>query len=314
LNLLRGTGVKGLTGIKKVNGNIIRPILNISRKSISEYVEQKGVSYRDDKTNFESHYSRNRLRNIIFPEFKKINPSFLNTITRNTSYLNQVAEVLEDLYKSKEGTLFENKGDETTIIIDELKKERHPSFWLFSILEQKGFNSSQLSQVLLAIDGQSGKVFISSTHQLVIDRGEIKVYPIENESDYILSITEPGFYSFKGISFKLDLFVPDEDFKPIPQYGELYFDAEKIKFPIVCRSWKAADRFRPFGMEKGFKKISDFYTDIKYSMREKNRQPILFDGEEIICLPGLRSDNRYRVTKKTRIIGEISELNYSPQS
>lgn len=306
LNLLRGTGVKGLSGIKKTNGKIIRPMLTISRKRIVEYVEEHKVPYRDDFTNFESHYSRNRIRNVVFPEFKKINPSFLNTISRNTSYFSQAADVLDDLYKEKEGTLYRTEGDTFLLDINELMKEKRVDYWLFRILSEKGFNTAQVASIKSSLSGQSGKVFRSPDHELVIDRGFLKVYPLgEDSSDAYLSISEPGVYTFRGVSFKFDIFIRPEGFKPIPQDGQLFFNAQDIKFPIICRGWIAADKFRPFGMKKGFKKLSDFFIDLKMSKRDKERQPIFTEGENIICLPGLRIDDRYKITTSTNIIAEV---------
>lgn len=305
LNLLRGTGVKGLSGIKKVNGKIIRPMLSISRKRIVEFVAQHDVPYRDDCTNFESHYSRNRIRNIVFPEFKKINPSFLNTVHRNTTYFSQAGDVLEDLYREKEGKLYKVEGDTTSIDINELQKERRIDYWLFRILSEKGFNTAQVANVKSLLSAQTGKIFKSPTHELLLDRGYLRIYPVEENSETEIIISEPGIYTFRGTSFKIDVFVRSDDFKPIPADGQLFFDAQIVKFPIFCRGWIPADKFRPFGMKAGFKKLSDFFIDLKMSKRDKERQPVLTDGENIICLPGLRIDDRYKITASTKIIAEV---------
>lgn len=305
LNLLRGTGVKGLSGIKQVNGKIIRPILSVSRKRISEYVKENNVPYRDDITNFESHYSRNRIRNIVFPEFRKINPSFLSTVSRSISYFTQASEVLDDLYASKRGELFKEEGDEFIIDIARLKSEKHPGYYLFRMLSEKGFNTSQISNIENSLDGRSGKIFRSTTHELLIDRGFVKVYPLEENVPITIDIAEAGIYTFKGISFKIDFFINTGDFKPIPQDGQLFFSADRLKLPLTCRSWQPADKFRPFGMHRGSKKLSDFFIDIKMSKRKKDRQPLLLNGDDIVCLPGLRIDDRYKITPATHIVAEV---------
>ncbi|MFA7117067.1 MAG: tRNA lysidine(34) synthetase TilS [Bacteroidales bacterium] len=310
LNLLRGTGVKGLLGIRAVNDKIIRPLISVTRSEINEYMNKQGNSHRDDKTNFESHYSRNRLRNVIFPEFSKINPSFINSVFRSSNYFTQAFDVLEDVYESHKGSLYTEENGEFLIDIDKLLAEKHPEYWIYRLINEKGFNASQISQVMTSIKskgkGQTGKVFRSQTHELLIDRGNIRIYLIPDTSVKELIITEPGIYTFEGITFKFDLFVKPYHFNPSAVHeGQLFLDGELLKMPLTVRSWQAADKFKPLGMKKGFKKISDFYTDLKLSKRAKDMQPIIFSGSEISCVLGLRIDDRYKIKTSTKIIAEV---------
>lgn len=307
LNLLRGTGLRGLSGIRKVNGKIIRPMLSITRERISEFVHEHSVSYHDDVTNFETVYARNRIRNVVFPELKKINPSFLTTISRSMNFFGEAYDLLECFYQEKKDSLYKVKGDELTMDIAMLKSDEHSGYWLFKILNDKGFNGAQISQIDVCLaSGQTGKIFRSPSHELLMDRGEIKVYPIVNEEEVTVTIDEPGVYNFKGTSFKFDIFIRPAKFSVIPREGQLFFAAENVKFPLICRSWVAADKFRPFGMTKGAKKLSDFYTDLKMDRRAKSRQPVICDSDgNIICLPGLRIDDRYKIKTSTKIIAEV---------
>lgn len=306
LNLLRGTGVKGLMGIKQINGKIIRPLLDFTRAEISEFMAQNNFLFRDDVTNFESHYSRNRVRNRVFPEFQKINPSFMNTVYRSTCYFAQASDVLEDLFESKRGSLYYEVGDELVIDIESLKKEKQIAYWLFRLVSPRGFNTSQSNQIAEILDGVSGKVFQSASDELIIDRGKIRVYPLlDMKDDDVLEISGPGEYTFKNYKIIFELFLKEKDFSPIPSPGQLYFDAEKLSMPLICRTWKIADKFRPFGMSKGFKKISDLYTDLKFSKPEKEKQPLIFNSEELVCVPGYRIDDRYKIRENTRIVAEI---------
>lgn len=308
LNLLRGTGIKGLAGIRKVNGAIIRPMITITRESIEEYVALNQVPYREDFTNFESHYHRNRLRNIVFPEFKKINPSFIQTISRSASYFVQAEELLNDLYLEKGGKLYYKEGDVEVINIPNLLAEKHMGYWLYRILSEKGFNSSQIESVSVAISGQPGKSFRSPSHELIIDRGVIKLYPISSDEYSEFIIDSAGEYNFNGVRFKIDFFVKGDNFNPYTEQGQLYLAADHLALPMTCRGWKSADRFKPLGM-KGYKKLSDFFKDLKMDKREKERQPILLSGDEIVCLPGLRIDERYKITTSTKLVAEVVILN-----
>lgn len=305
LNLLRGTGVKGLMGIKQVNGKIIRPLLDFTRKEISEYMSSHKYEYRDDMTNFESHYSRNRIRNIVFPEFRKINPSFMSSVYRSTYYFSQASDVLDDLFESKKGTLYYDENNQLIIDIENLKKERQMNYWLYRLVSMRGFNSSQANQIAEALDS-TGKTFRSATDELVIDRGKVRIYPVENlEKDEILEIYGPGVYTFRGVTFKFELSLVTPGFSPKCEDGQLFFDAEKLVMPLICRAWKNADKFRPFGMSKGFKKISDFYTDMKISKPDKEKIPLIFNGKDLVCIPGMRIDDRYKIRKATKIVAEI---------
>lgn len=310
INLLRGSGVKGVTGIRQVNGKIIRPLLSFTREDIERYVVSEGVPYRDDKTNFENHYARNRVRNKVFPELKKINPSYITTLYRSIQNLIEADDILDDLFATKEGKLYRYENGGVVINISELKKEKGISFWLYKILGEFGFNYSQFTAVENSLDSQSGKEFHSESYNLLIDRGEIKVYPLADmaEHDPII-IDGPGLYTYNGREIKVDIFVKPSRFNPIPVEGQLFLDAGRVMMPIICRNWRKADKFQPFGL-KGAKKLSDFFTDLKMNKYAKSKQIILTnvknEEEEIICLPGLRIDDRYKITKNTTIVLDIS--------
>ena len=175
LNSLRGTGIQGLCGIRRRSGKIIRPLLSITRDEIACYVKAESIPFRDDMTNFESHYSRNRLRNLVFPEFEEINRSFLKTIERNMQNVESAVDILDDLYEQKRAILF-NK-EKGRIDIDKLSAEKRPEYWLFLILSDYGFNSLQIEQIKDALAGQPGKEFHSESHMLLRDRKYLLLYP-----------------------------------------------------------------------------------------------------------------------------------------
>ena len=259
LNIARGTGLKGLSGIPVRNGRIIRPLMGVSRARIREYVESNGVSYRDDRTNFESHYARNRVRNIIFPEFRKINPSFLNTVRRDAEYFREASDIIDG--------------------IQALLQEGHCGYWLNMMLREYGFNSGQVSDMERCMtSGQSGRVFRSGTHELVFGADRMRVYPLTQEEETEFSIDRPGVYNFKGMRFRLDFFPRPAAFNPVSDGSVLYFAADRLRMPLTCRGWRPADRFRPFGMQRGSKKLSDFFTDLKLDRMQKLSQPGMSAG------------------------------------
>ena len=175
LNSLRGTGIQGLCGIRRKNGKIIRPILGFTRDDIANYVKSENIPFRDDLTNFESHYSRNRLRNLVFPEFEEINPSFLRTLERNMRNVESAVDILDDLFEQKKEILFDKERGR--IDIEKLSLQKRPEYWLFLILNDYGFNSQQIEQIKDALAGQPGKEFHSESHMLLRDRRYLLLYP-----------------------------------------------------------------------------------------------------------------------------------------
>lgn len=311
LNIARGTGLRGLAGIPVRNGRILRPLMEVSRAEIREYVEATGISYRDDHTNFESHYARNRIRNIIFPEFRKINPSFLNTVRRDSEYFREASAIVEEVYETVRSKVCSVPGDGfLNIDTAALQQEGHCGYWLYLMLRPYGFSSGQVSDIVRCLtSGQSGKVFRSGTHEAVTGRDRLKVCPLQQEEETQVLIDRPGVYSYKNMRIRIDFFPRPVAFNPVSDGSVLYFAADTLRMPLTCRGWMPADRFRPFGMKRGSKKLSDFFTDLKLDRLQKLSQPVIVDAAgQIVCLPGLRIDDRFKIKAPTTVVGGASIL------
>lgn len=294
LNLLRGTGLRGLCGIRKVSGVVLRPMLGFSRAQIEAFAAEHGIAWREDASNADTDIARNRLRHNVFPEFEKINPSFLNTLSADMRRLQQADEVLASLMEEKRSTLCHADGDALCISIPAIWAERHREYWLFRLLEPYGFTPAQIASSLEAIDAQSGKEFLSPTHRLIRDRECFKVYPLENDADCKLMVdTFPRPSSF--------------DPKSVPA-GVLYADADTLPERLQCRPWQHGDRFIPLGM-KGSRLVSDFFTDLKLDLEQKDRARIVFwedaNGQHIAAVAPYRIDDRHKITASTRRIAAI---------
>lgn len=297
LNLLRGTGLRGLSGIKVTNGKIIRPLMEFTRAQIDEYAEAHGVIYRNDKTNAESHYSRNRIRNEVFPHFKIINSSFLSTVSSEMKRFSDAEEILEEVFKTGEGRIYRFEEGRLSIDIAALRSENHRSWWLFRILDGCGFNESQLSQIEASLYSQSGKVFNSPTHTIVRDRETFNVYRIAANDE--------------APKLKVRKMAIPEGFNPkAAPAGTLYVDAASIKGFLSTRFPRTGDRFKPFGM-KGYKLLSDYFTDLKLDVEQKKREVVIVmtdkkGVERIVAIAGRRIDDKYKITGKTRAILSLS--------
>lgn len=294
LNLLRGTGLKGLCGIREVGGQVLRPMLSFSRAQIEAYAAAQGIAYREDATNSDVEIARNRLRHNVFPEFEKINPSFLNTFSEEAGRFAQAQAVLDELFEAKKAALCSRDGDAQCISIKALESEPHSEYWLYRLLEPYGFTASQSASALEAIDSQSGKEFLSATHRLIRDREFFKIYPLKSASEYKLTV---------------DTFPVQADFDPkSAPAGVLYADADTLPQALQCRPWRHGDRFTPLGM-KGSRLVSDFFTDLKLDLEQKSRARIVFwedaAGEHIAAVAPWRIADRHKITSFTRRVAAI---------
>ena len=325
LNLLRGTGVNGLCGMSvlsklpagKAEVPLIRPILACTRKMIEGYAFAHGISYRVDSSNSSSDYKRNRIRNEVFPIFEKINPSFVRTLNREIGYFSEVAEIVEDYCESH------NLMDDArkTCSIPELISHKHWRYLLYNMLEPYGFNSATIASVedLLESDRTiSGKRFESDTHELVIERTDLCVLPL-GRPDLTgalssVAIHGPGIYNFNGCRFQVETLQYASDMQLKLPEGILMADADTLTFPFLCRRWRQGDWMVPFGM-KGRKKVSDIFADLKYSSVQKDQAVMIVDckgdlaeQQHIAGILGLRMDDRYKITAKTKAIIRITIL------
>lgn len=297
LNMLRGTGLRGLGGIRAVNGAIVRPMLGFSRSQIEAFAREKGIAWREDVTNGDTAIVRNRIRHNVFPEFEKINPSFLNTFSQEMERFAQASEILDEMFESKRAALCSKRYGAVCISIEALAAEPHRDYWMYRLMEPYGFTSSQIADALEAIGAQSGKVFCSAGYKMIRDREFFKIYPLEEAP--IPSVDVTVFDRPEGFDPRLH---PD---------NVLYADADTLCLPLRVRPWSRADRFHPLGM-RGSRLVSDFFSDMKLDLEQKRRAGIVCfkdsTGEHIVAITGIpspRIDDRHKITSATRRIAAI---------
>ena len=332
LNLLRGTGLDGLHCMSEVSYRetvlLCRPLLEYTRKQIEGYVLANKVPYRDDSSNFESDYKRNRIRNEVFPIFEKVNPSFVKTLNREIGYFAEAGSIVEAWCQSQIPNVLVAHEPTVSISLPSLLATDHWRYLLYYILQPYGFNSATLESLedLLESDRTvSGKRFESSSHILYTERDSLEVRPISDSeaqtgaseghclSDII--VREEGIYNLNGVRFQIKVVERTPDFNLKQPVGTVIMDADKMAFPFVCRGWKQGDWFVPFGM-KGRKKVSDLFTDLKFSNEDKFRTLILVDSrgdlaenQHIAGVIGYRIDERYKVDMSTTKIISMTILN-----
>ena len=286
LNLIRGTGITGLLGIRPRNGVIVRPLLCINREEIMLYLQNIGQDYVTDSTNLEDEYTRNKIRLNILPLMQTINPSVKNSLIETSNYLNDVATIYNKYTDEVKARIVTAEG----IRIRELLKEPAPEALLFEILHPLGFNSAQIKDIANSLHGQPGKQFSSKEWRVIKDRELLLLEKAQSENKEELP--------FQIIKEKKE-YTPD--FQIPREKGIACFDADKLNGEISYRKWQTGDTFVPFGM-KGKKKVSDYLTDRKFSISQKERQWVLCCGERIAWLIGERTDNRFRIDETTQRI------------
>ena len=300
INLIRGTGMNGLCGIKAKNKNIIRPFLDISRQEIEHYLSQKNITYRNDSSNSDIQYLRNKIRHQLIPLLKEMNPNIQQTITDEIFVVDQVNKVFQKEIDVIRGRLLVEKEGVYKLNISALIELEHLEIILFEILKSFGF--SEVNQIIKAINSQSGKQFFSDDYQLIIDREEIIISLLENNQANI-EILDIETEIQIPVSIK---FTTSSDFSLDTNPNIVKLDFDKISFPLRLRKWKNGDKFKPLGM-RNFKKVSDFFIDEKYSLLDKQKQWILCSEDEIIWIVGNRIDDRYKIDTHTKKV-YIAEL------
>jgi tRNA(Ile)-lysidine synthase len=294
MNLLRGAGIHGLTGIRPKNDFVRRPLLCINRQEIVDYLDSIGQTYVTDSTNLEADVLRNKVRLRVLPLLEEIAPGAAANIDKTANYLCEAEKVFQAEIYREQSTYINNDGK--SVEIDRLLQLPSPSSFLHEWLMPLGFNSTQTEQMLGCL-GDTGREFSSATHTLVVDRKQLVVEPIAEPMKSI-KIPECGTYRYnESTAYKLEVL---DDFDISKSADVATIDADKVKFPLTLRPVSTGDRFVPFGM-KGSKLVSDYLTDQKVSILDKRRQLVLVDFTgTIIWLVGRRTDNRFKISNDTK--------------
>lgn len=313
LNLLRGSGVDGLAAIAPKNGNILRPLLCISRQDVLDYLAERNQDYVTDSTNLEDDALRNKIRHHVIPLLETLNPAAKDNIAQSAKYLRQAKQMLDNL--GKDGEQIDNGDDSKVIFIDKapIMKAASQEFMLHKLIGNYGFHGDIIDNIIVSLrnpDGGVGKVWKSNDYMLAIDREQLLITPLntlENlQKEREFRLPEEGNYTLGGnTKIRIRRYQRTDDFAPSKEHHRITLDANKVSFPLTYRLTAQGDRFQPFGM-KGTKLISDYLTDRKRNYMEKMSQHVLTDRKgEIIWLIGERTSDGSKITPQTESILEI---------
>lgn len=300
INLIRGTGINGLTGISPQNGYIQRPLLCTSREDILAYLAALHQDYVTDSSNLIDDVVRNKIRLNVLPLLKDINPAVFDNITKTASHLSEANKLIHEHLDNHIHIIQEKEL--TRISKHEVTSLASPEYALFTSLGSFGFSGNTIREIANSINA-IGKTWYSATHQAIIDRKEILIFPIDKVKSKAIKIPEEGTYRLnKEQKIKVKTQAKGINFEPSKQQYIASLDANKVSFPLTIRLTQTGDRFHPFGM-KGSKLISDYLTDRKRNLYEKRHQLVVVDSlGEIIWLIGERTSERCRIDDATTCV------------
>jgi len=298
INLSRGTGIKGLTGIPSRTRNIARPLLPFTRKQILKFANSSKLAWREDQSNAETKYLRNKIRHDIVPLLKELHPTFITNFMETQEFLKQISEIADNHISQLKKDIFKEDGEVFRIKIESLRALEPLEAYLHALFSAYGFTEWEDLQHLLS--AMSGKEVHSRTHRLVKDRDFLLLANIADNVQKEFQIT------IEDTEIQLPIGLSISSVHSIEEVGHnvLYLDKETLKYPLTLRKWQKGDYFYPLGM-KGRKKLSKYFKDEKVDVIAKEKQWLLCSGNDIIWVVGKRADDRYKITNNTNKILKI---------
>ena len=299
INLSRGTGIRGLTGINAVNERIVRPLLPFTRSEILAYAKKQNYFWREDSSNSGTDYLRNQLRKEVIPPLKNAVKKLLPSLQKTQGHLRDTEALLEDYMTLVYQLAITEESEGYSIDILKLSELPNTNALLYELLYRYGFSAWEDIAGLLS--AQSGKQIFSETHRLLKDRNKLLL----TERDSERPNTEILIFEDEQLEQPISI-----SFKKVDKLGEagsqhIYADRDLLQFPLVLRRWREGDVFQPFGMA-GKKKLSKFFKDEKLSLVTKEKIYVLCSNNQVLWVVGYRMDDRFKVTAATKQILRIS--------
>jgi tRNA(Ile)-lysidine synthase len=312
MHFFRGTGISGLTGMPEKNGNLVRPLLSISKKKLKEFADSQNLAWVEDSSNASIDYTRNYFRNQLIPSITSVFPELQQNLENNLRRFSEASILYQQAVGHYKKKLLKPNGPEIQIPILLLKKSIPLRTILYEIIKDFHFSPAQTDDVIRLMDSSNGKYISSSSHRIIKNRRWLIIAPLEDAFvSHIIIDSNESHISYPGgkIHFKE---VKSTGYISIPP-ETVCLDAGKIQFPLILRKWKTGDYFYPLGMKKK-KKLARFFIDQKLSKTAKEKVWVLVMDSQIIWVVGQRIDNRFSCgssTSKILLIRNEVESDYS---
>ena len=303
INMIRGTGLDGLTGIPAQNELVIRPLLPFSRDEILEYAQENKIMWREDSSNASDYYLRNKIRYNLVPIFKELNPDFLYSFQKTQTYLQESKSMVDDAANFMYAFVANEIGEE--VHFDCLKIKEIPNYksYLYQWLKDYGF--SDWDAIYDLVEAVSGKQIFSKNYRLLKNREDLILSPImETDLDEAYYIDQ----NQQTIDFPIKLTIGNKSFLSDNENSVIFVDADKLQFPLVLKKWKEGAVFQPLGMNGQSKKVSKIFKDEKLSLLEKENCWLLYSDNQIVWVIGIRQDERFKIDDTTQNSIQIALL------
>ncbi|WP_296633647.1 tRNA lysidine(34) synthetase TilS [Polaribacter sp.] len=303
INLTRGSGLNGFTGIPAINGNIVRTLLPFSRAEILNYAKKNNIDWREDASNASTKYVRNKIRHNVLPVLKEINPGLLETFSQSIENLKEAQTIIADRIEDVSQKTISSENDKLQINIEQIKKLSNPKAYLFQLL--KDYNFTEWNDVYHLLEAQSGKQLYSKTHHLLKDRTHLILSKLENNDVFKEVLI---YENLSEIKHPIQL-----TFSQVSELNEenkqtIYVDKDLLNYPLSLRKKQNGDYLYPIGMT-GKKKLSKYFKDEKFSLLDKENTWLLCNANNaIIWVIGYRQDRRFSATQSTKKHLKITTL------
>ena len=304
INLSRGSGIKGLSGIQPKSGKIIRPMLFTNRTEIQEYCERLRIDFRTDSSNIDTVYKRNLIRQQILPLLEQVNPAFRRNALKTIGNLHETGQLFQQRMSEIKTWVYSEDDQGAMIHIDKLLTLYPLRTILFELIREFGFQAEQVDDIIDSLTKESGRQFFSDEYRLVKDREYLLISPYVSKQDQVFYIEEDCLKINYPVHFSLEVIDRKADFRFSTHPNVADLDLDKLVFPIILRHWQEGEYFQPLGMT-GMKKLSDFFVDEKYSIPDKENAWILASGNQVVWIVGKRLDDRFKISSKTKRILRI---------
>lgn len=300
INLSRGTGLEGLTGIPAQNEKVIRPLLSFSRQQMEEYASVNKLKWREDSSNASDKYLRNKIRHHLVPLLNELNPNFISSFEKTQSFLSEAQELVDDAAIMVYQQVAREEGEDIYFDLVRLLQLPNYSSYLYQWLKEFGFTA--WDDIYELVTSQSGKQVLAPYFRLIKNRDCLILSPLpsqENQQEFKIESIE------SKVKFPLNL-----DFSTVSKIGvasnsTIFVDQDKLVFPLTLRHWNEGDVFQPFGMEGKSKKVSKLFKDEKLSLIDKEKVWLLCSNNQVVWVVGIRQDERFKIDPNSKKLLKI---------
>ena len=300
INLSRGTGLEGLTGIPAQNEKVIRPLLSFSRQQMEEYASVNKLKWREDSSNASDKYLRNKIRHHLVPLLNELNPNFISSFEKTQSFLSEAQELVDDAAIMVYQQVAREEGEDIYFDLVRLLQLPNYSSYLYQWLKEFGFTA--WDDIYELVTSQSGKQVVAPYFRLIKDRDCLILSPLqsqENQQEFKIESVE------SKVKFPLNIVFSTVSKLGVASNSTIFVDQDKLVFPLTLRHWNKGDVFQPFGMEAKSKKVSKLFKDEKLSLIDKEKVWLLCSNNQVVWVVGIRQDERFKIDPNSKNLLKI---------